>query len=65
MMKNLGITPGSVSPFGLLHDSNKHVASIIEAALKHAHHLSFHPNLNTASHHYSCARFFPVSTFYW
>ena len=49
MMKYLGITPGSVSPFGLLHDSNKHVHLFIDSNLKHAHHLSFHPNLNTAS----------------
>ncbi|MGE0077581.1 MAG: prolyl-tRNA synthetase associated domain-containing protein [Bacteroidales bacterium] len=49
MMKFLGVTSGSVSPFGLLHDTNKHVHLFLDSKLKLAHHLSFHPNLNTAS----------------
>ncbi|MCB8965121.1 MAG: prolyl-tRNA synthetase associated domain-containing protein [Bacteroidales bacterium] len=49
MMKYLGVTPGSVSPFGLLHDTEGHVHVFIDSRIKNAHHLSFHPNLNTAS----------------
>ncbi|MGD9976466.1 MAG: prolyl-tRNA synthetase associated domain-containing protein [Bacteroidales bacterium] len=49
MMKYLGVTPGSVSPFGLLHDTERHVHLFIDGRLKTAHHVSFHPNLNTAS----------------
>ena len=49
MMKYLGLTPGSVSPFGLIHDTSRHVHLFIDSKLKAAHRLSFHPNLNTAS----------------
>lgn len=49
MMRFLNVLPGSVSPFGLLHDTEKHVHLFIDSTLKQAHHLSFHPNLNTAS----------------
>ncbi|HPV57208.1 MAG TPA: YbaK/EbsC family protein, partial [Tenuifilaceae bacterium] len=43
------LSPGSVSPFGLIHDISRHVHLFIDNRLKEAHHLSFHPNLNTAS----------------
>jgi Ala-tRNA(Pro) deacylase len=49
MMKYLGLEPGSVSPFGLIHDSTKHVHLFLDDNLKKAERLSFHPNLNTAS----------------
>jgi Ala-tRNA(Pro) deacylase len=49
MMKYLGITTGSVSPFGLLNDENDHVHLFIDKSLKNAEKISFHPNLNTAS----------------
>lgn len=49
MYKYLGLTPGSVSPFGLIHDKNKHVRLFIDEKLKEAKRLSFHPNLNNAS----------------
>jgi Ala-tRNA(Pro) deacylase len=49
MMKYLGLTPGSVSPFGLLHDVENHVHLFIDQHLSHAQRISFHPNLNTAS----------------
>lgn len=49
MMKYLGLSPGSVSPFGLLHDSENHVHVFLDEELKKSHHISFHPNLNTAS----------------
>jgi Ala-tRNA(Pro) deacylase len=49
MMKYLGLMPGSVSPFGLIHDKNNHVHLFLDEKLRTAEKLSFHPNLNTAS----------------
>ena len=49
MMKYLGIEPGSVSPFGLIHDKDHHVHLFIDHHLQQAERISFHPNLNTAS----------------
>ncbi|RPH31191.1 MAG: prolyl-tRNA synthetase associated domain-containing protein [Bacteroidales bacterium] len=49
MMKYLGLAPGSVSPFGLIHDTSKHVHLFLDHNLQKAERLSFHPNLNTAS----------------
>jgi len=49
MMKYLGLEPGSVSPFGLIHDSSNHVHLFLDENLRKAERLSFHPNLNTAS----------------
>jgi Ala-tRNA(Pro) deacylase len=48
-MERLGVTPGSVSPFGLLHDASKSVRVIVDQDLRSAERLIFHPNLNTAS----------------
>ena len=45
----LGVTPGAVSPFGLLHEGSRHVQVIIDADLRNAARLIFHPNDNTAS----------------
>ena len=49
LMANLGITPGSVSPFGLIHDARHAVRVLVDADLRHAARLIFHPNINTAS----------------
>jgi len=49
MRKYLGLEPGSVSPFGLIHDTDNHVHLFIDKNLRNAKHISFHPNLNTAS----------------
>lgn len=49
MMKYLGLEPGSVSPFGLIHDVSNHVHIFLDENLRKAERLSFHPNLNTAS----------------
>jgi Ala-tRNA(Pro) deacylase len=49
LMAALGITPGSVSPFGLIHDASRAVRVIIDADLRSAGRLIFHPNINTAS----------------
>jgi Ala-tRNA(Pro) deacylase len=49
MKKYLGIEPGSVSIFGLIHDLNHHVHVFLDENLKKSQKISFHPNLNTAS----------------
>lgn len=49
LMAQLGVTPGSVSPFGLLHEGSGGVEVIVDEALRGAGRLIFHPNLNTAS----------------
>jgi Ala-tRNA(Pro) deacylase len=49
LKKYLGVEPGSVSPFGLINDSEKHVHLFIDEKLKEFDRLTFHPNINTAS----------------
>jgi Ala-tRNA(Pro) deacylase len=46
---HLGLTPGSVSPFGLVHDQAHAVRVVIDRDLQAAARLSFHPNINTAT----------------
>ena len=57
LMATLGVTPGSVSPFGLLHEGSKDVRVIVDQDLRSAEQLIFHPNLNTASVTISIADF--------
>ncbi|GHT54505.1 aminoacyl-tRNA deacylase [Bacteroidia bacterium] len=49
MMKYLGVTPGSVTPFGLINDEEHHVHVFLDKDLQKAERLSFHPCINTAS----------------
>ena len=49
LMKYLGVTPGSVSPFGLIYDQNQHVRVYLDRELKQVPRISFHPNINTAT----------------
>jgi len=49
MEKYLGLSPGSVSPFGLMNDKEHAVYLFIDKQLMNAPSLSFHPNDNTAS----------------
>jgi Ala-tRNA(Pro) deacylase len=49
LMKHLGVSPGSVSPFGLIHDADHSVRVAIDRDLKTANRISFHPNINTAT----------------
>ncbi|MBO8428807.1 MAG: prolyl-tRNA synthetase associated domain-containing protein [Bacteroidetes bacterium] len=48
MEKYLGLLPGSVSPFGLINDTNREVKLFLDKNLQDASLLSFHPNDNTA-----------------
>ena len=44
MMRYLGLEPGSVSPFGLINDTEHHVHLFLDDQLRNAPTLSFHPN---------------------
>ncbi len=45
----LHLTPGSVSPFGLIHDMKQEVTVLIDQDIWDAPVVNFHPNVNTAS----------------
>lgn len=49
LKKYLGVAPGSVSPFGIINDTDKHVHLFIDEKLNESERLAFHPNVNTAS----------------
>jgi Ala-tRNA(Pro) deacylase len=49
LMKWLGVAPGSVTPFGLINDTEHHVHLFLDKTLLQAEKLSFHPCINTAS----------------
>lgn len=47
--KHLGLTPGAVSPFGILNDENAEVNVVFDSELRTLDRLvGFHPNDNTA-----------------
>lgn len=45
----LGLTPGAVSPFGLINDKNHEVTAVIDADFIKNDLLGFHPNMNTTT----------------
>ena len=47
LMTHLGLTPGSVSPFGLIHDREHAVRVILDRDFQQSTRLAFHPNINT------------------
>jgi Ala-tRNA(Pro) deacylase len=49
LMTHLGLTPGSVSPFGLINNRDRGVRVFLDRDLKGAARVSFHPNINTAT----------------
>lgn len=49
MMRFLGVQPGSVTPFGLINDTDHHVILFLDETLRNAEKVSFHPCINTAS----------------
>ena len=49
LMTHLGVTPGSVSPFGLINDAAREVRVFLDRDLKDAARISFHPNINTVT----------------
>jgi Ala-tRNA(Pro) deacylase len=50
LMTHLGVTPGSVSPFGLINDRTHGVRVVLDRDLTSARRVSFHPNINTATY---------------
>ena len=57
LMTHLGLTPGSVSPFGLINDRDQSVRVVLDRDLKSASRLSFHPNINTVTFTVAAADF--------
>lgn len=47
--KYLGITPGSVGPFGLLYDTGRHVKILLDQDICTEGNICFHPNVNHAT----------------
>jgi Ala-tRNA(Pro) deacylase len=57
LMTHLGLTPGSVSPFGLINDRDHAVRVVLDRDFKAATRLAFHPNINTVTFTVSVADF--------
>lgn len=47
LQKYLGLTPGAVSPFGLVNDAEHSVHVLIDESLLTFDKLAYHPNVNT------------------
>jgi len=47
--ENLGLSGGSVSPFGLINDKNQKIIYYLDKDVYDANQVNFHPNDNTAS----------------
>ena len=45
----LGVAPGAVTPFGLLHDTDQRVEVLLDASVNRDLPLGFHPLVNTAT----------------
>jgi Ala-tRNA(Pro) deacylase len=49
LMKHLGLTPGAVTPLGLLNNEDRNVIVVIDEDLKNSEFICLHPNVNTAT----------------
>jgi Ala-tRNA(Pro) deacylase len=49
MLETLGVTPGSVTAFALMNDSERRVTFVLDKALLAREPLNFHPLINTAT----------------
>lgn len=49
LQRYLGLTPGSVSPLGLINDVAREVRVVVDASLRERPLVGFHPNVNTAT----------------
>jgi Ala-tRNA(Pro) deacylase len=49
MAETLGVTPGSVTAFGLINDRNRRVRFVLDRTLAQADIVNFHPLTNTAT----------------
>ena len=57
LMTHLGVTPGSVSPFGLINDREHLVRVVLDRDFATAARLAFHPNVNTLTFTVAAADF--------
>ncbi len=57
LMTHLGVTPGSVSPFGLINDRDHLVRVVLDRDFETATRLAFHPNINTLTFTLAAADF--------
>ena len=49
MQETLGVTPGSVTAFGLINDADRRIRFVLDAGLAAADPVNFHPLTNTAT----------------
>jgi Ala-tRNA(Pro) deacylase len=49
MEETLGVTPGSVTAFGLMNDADRRVRFVLDRSLAEAARVNFHPLTNTAT----------------
>jgi len=49
MAETLGVTPGSVTAFGLINDTQRRVRFVLDRTLAEAGQVNFHPLTNTAT----------------
>ncbi|MBI5553172.1 MAG: prolyl-tRNA synthetase associated domain-containing protein, partial [Candidatus Diapherotrites archaeon] len=49
LLEILHLTPGSVSPLGLLYDTQNQVTLIMDETIWNSQKVNFHPNINTES----------------
>ena len=49
LLEHLGLTPGAVSPMGLIHPGARDVIVVLDADLLTSERVGFHPNRNTAT----------------
>jgi Ala-tRNA(Pro) deacylase len=57
LMTHLGLTPGSVSPFGLINDREHAVRVVLDRDFQTATRLALHPNINTRTFTIAAADF--------
>jgi Ala-tRNA(Pro) deacylase len=57
LMTHLGLTPGSVSPFGLINDREHEVRVVVDRDFQASARLAFHPNINTLTFTIAAADF--------
>jgi Ala-tRNA(Pro) deacylase len=54
MMEVLGVSPGSVTAFGLMNDQDRRVTLVLDAALTASGTVNCHPLVNTATTSIAC-----------
>jgi Ala-tRNA(Pro) deacylase len=57
LLAHLGLTPGSVSPFGLINDADHSVRVVLDRDFTQSSRLAFHPNINTSTFTIAAADF--------